>query len=298
VGTDLVGKILGGQETHAAPPGTHTLLFWTMFWPGSVLAAFSLGWIWRNRGEQAVRFCLAWIIPSLIAFEIAVTKLPHYTMPLLPAVAVLVGGAVAAGGLARGAWTRWLLAANAFVPIVLAAVVLAILFRFQGTLPIGASVAAVAAILLAIAAIVAAIKGRAQESFRLIVASLFPLVVTILGGAIPSAERLWPARAMAEALPSLVSCADPAVAVSGFKEASVPFELGTATQLLEGPAAASFLGEGGCRIAFVDYRQEPAFLSRSAELGLRPVAGPTIVGLDLTLVRRVRLTSYQLAGGN
>jgi 4-amino-4-deoxy-L-arabinose transferase-like glycosyltransferase len=298
VGTDLFGKIIGGQESHAAPPGTHTLLFWTVFWPGSILAILALPWIWRNRGERAVRFCLAWIFPSLVVFELAVTKLPHYTMPLLPAAAALVGAAVTGGGLARGVWTRWLAGANALIPLVLSLGPVALFLRVEGTPPLGASIAAALGAALALMAIVSAARGRTGESFRLIVASLAAVVTLIFGGLVPNAERLWPARAMAEALPSIASCPEPSVAVAGFLEASAPFELGTETALGAGPAAATFLGAGGCRVAFVDFREEPAFLARAAELGLRPVAGPTISGLDLTLFRRVRLTAYQLQGGN
>ncbi|MEM1184857.1 MAG: glycosyltransferase family 39 protein [Planctomycetota bacterium] len=40
-------------------------------------------------GRRAELFCLAWIIPSWIVFEIVSTKLPHYTLPLYPAIALL-----------------------------------------------------------------------------------------------------------------------------------------------------------------------------------------------------------------
>ena len=97
VGNDLLGKVASGQEDHGAPPGTHLLLFFAIFWPGVVLAPVSVPWVWRNRRVAAVRFCLAWIIPSWIVFEVVATKLPHYPLPLYPAIAALIGGAAAAG---------------------------------------------------------------------------------------------------------------------------------------------------------------------------------------------------------
>jgi 4-amino-4-deoxy-L-arabinose transferase-like glycosyltransferase len=33
-------------------------------------------------------------VPSWLVFELAVTKLPHYVMPLYPAIAILIAGAV------------------------------------------------------------------------------------------------------------------------------------------------------------------------------------------------------------
>ncbi|MCW5777309.1 MAG: hypothetical protein KIS87_12800, partial [Phycisphaeraceae bacterium] len=41
-------------------------------------------------------FLLAWIIPAWFVFELSFTKLPHYTMPLYPAIALLAGRAVLA----------------------------------------------------------------------------------------------------------------------------------------------------------------------------------------------------------
>ena len=34
-------------------------------------------------------FALAWIVPSWIVFEAVPTKLPHYVMPLYPAIAIV-----------------------------------------------------------------------------------------------------------------------------------------------------------------------------------------------------------------
>ena len=38
VGEDMLAKVIGGQESHGAPPGYYFLLFWLTFWPGSMLA--------------------------------------------------------------------------------------------------------------------------------------------------------------------------------------------------------------------------------------------------------------------
>jgi len=40
-------------------------------------------------GRSAELFCLAWIVPAWIVFELIGTKLPHYTMPMYPAVALV-----------------------------------------------------------------------------------------------------------------------------------------------------------------------------------------------------------------
>lgn len=62
IGQSLLGKVTAGQQGHGAPPGTYFLLYWIMFWPAAGLALMAFPWVWQNRGEAAVRFCLAWIL--------------------------------------------------------------------------------------------------------------------------------------------------------------------------------------------------------------------------------------------
>ena len=45
----------------------------------------------RDRGAQ---FLLAWLVPSWIVFELVMTKLPHYVLPLYPAIAILIAGVI------------------------------------------------------------------------------------------------------------------------------------------------------------------------------------------------------------
>ena len=91
---DILPKLLGGQEGHGQPPGTYLLSALATLWPWSLLAPFVLVMGWRERRVPAVRFCLAWLIPSWIVFELIPTKLPHYTLPLFPAFALLTAKAL------------------------------------------------------------------------------------------------------------------------------------------------------------------------------------------------------------
>jgi 4-amino-4-deoxy-L-arabinose transferase-like glycosyltransferase len=102
---ETIGRSLSPREGHWAPPGYHVVLLPVLFWPGSlvtaaaVVGAFGSGFAgpaggWRARLRSGVAgspelFCLAWIVPAWIVFELVTTKLPHYTMPMYPAVAVL-----------------------------------------------------------------------------------------------------------------------------------------------------------------------------------------------------------------
>ncbi|MFL5044775.1 MAG: ArnT family glycosyltransferase, partial [Xanthobacteraceae bacterium] len=82
LGRDLLPKLFSGQEGHGAPPGFYFVLFWLTFWPAAPLAALSAPAVWAERWERPTRFLLAWLVPSWIGFELVVTKLPHYVLPL------------------------------------------------------------------------------------------------------------------------------------------------------------------------------------------------------------------------
>ena len=104
VGEDMLAKVIGGQESHGAPPGYYFLLFWVTFWPGSVLAGLAAPRVWQARREPGARFLLAWLLPSWAVFEAVITKLPHYVLPLYPAIAILIAGILEGGGLVTKRW--------------------------------------------------------------------------------------------------------------------------------------------------------------------------------------------------
>ena len=87
----MLSKFVGAQESHGAPPGLYLLLFWVTFWPGATLAGMAAPAVWRARREPGAQFLLAWLMPSWIVFELVITKLPHYVLPLYPAIAILIG---------------------------------------------------------------------------------------------------------------------------------------------------------------------------------------------------------------
>ena len=104
IGGDMLSK-LAAQELHGMPPGLYLLLFWVTFWPGAPLAAMAAPAVWRARREPGAQFLLAWLIPSWIVFEIVLTKLPHYVLPLYPAIAILTVGALERRVLSRS-WLK------------------------------------------------------------------------------------------------------------------------------------------------------------------------------------------------
>lgn len=104
---EVVVRSSTGRESHGAPPGYHLVLLVVLLWPGSLLTGVALARSWRRagrplrrfkvRGNNSELFCLAWIIPSWLVFELAATKLPHYPLPLYPAIALISARALMAG---------------------------------------------------------------------------------------------------------------------------------------------------------------------------------------------------------
>lgn len=115
---DLGQKLVAAAEGHDGPPGLHTAALPLLFWPGTLLLIPGI-WLaiskltpmrrngvdapksmradtalaWEEREASAWRFLACWVVPSWIVFEVAPTKLVHYTLPMYPALALMAGAA-------------------------------------------------------------------------------------------------------------------------------------------------------------------------------------------------------------
>lgn len=105
IGGDLLPKLKGGHEQHGGVPGYYAFTTWVAFWPACLFLLPGLAYSLRTaRGKndfsapiaKAARLLLCWSIPFFILLEITPTKLPHYTLPLFPALALMAGAATVA----------------------------------------------------------------------------------------------------------------------------------------------------------------------------------------------------------
>ncbi|MBO6091066.1 MAG: glycosyltransferase family 39 protein [Acetobacter sp.] len=92
IGKNFLGKISSGQESHGLWPGYYLLIFLITFWPGSYFTMRVLPVIWCQKHDLNVRYLLCWIVPHWLVFETIPTKLPHYVLPVYPAIAILTAG--------------------------------------------------------------------------------------------------------------------------------------------------------------------------------------------------------------
>lgn len=293
VGGDMLSK-LAAQESHGAPPGVYLLLFWVTFWPGAALAAMAAPAVWRARREPGAQFLLAWLIPSWIVFELVLTKLPHYVLPLYPAIAILTVGALERRVLSRSWLTRgsaWWFVIPALAATI--AVVGAIMLTRQPAFL--AWPFAAASMIFGLFAWWLYDDNHAERSLlNAVVAAMF-LAVAIDGVVMPSLNTLFPSAEIARALRNVV-CVGPKAAAAGFHEPSLVFMTGSATVLTDGSGAADFLNQGSCRFALVEQRSERSFVQRAEAIGLRYNVARRIDGYNISQGRAVSIAIFRSEG--
>ncbi len=92
LGYHVVERVTRGIEEHGGFPGYYIILTLGTFYPWSSLAPASMLSAWKaRRGRPEIGFLLGWIVGPLLMLEMIQTKLIHYYLPAMPALALLVG---------------------------------------------------------------------------------------------------------------------------------------------------------------------------------------------------------------
>jgi 4-amino-4-deoxy-L-arabinose transferase-like glycosyltransferase len=296
VGEDMLAKVASSQDAHGAPPGLYLLLFFATFFPASMLAGLAAPAVWAVRREPAARFLLAWLVPSWIVFELVVTKLPHYVLPLYPAIAILIAGAVESKVLSQRPWLVrgimwWFL-----VPIIVSIVAVI------GAVVIDRDLALLAWPFFAGAAVCGLFAWQlygadgAERAFMRATAAAVLMAFGVYAVVVPSLEPAFPSVALAQVLHDS-DCAHPVAASAGYEEPSLVFLAGTKTRFTDAAGAADFLRGGSCRFAFVDARQERTFALRADAIGLRYDPGPRIEAYNISIGKAITIAVFQSAAG-
>jgi 4-amino-4-deoxy-L-arabinose transferase-like glycosyltransferase len=296
LGQDMLAKVTGGQETHGLPPGFYYAAFWETFFPGAMLAGLAVPAVWRARTEPGCKVLLAWVVPSWIAFELVPTKLPHYVLPLYPALAILIAGVVDSHSLSHNRWlvrgTIWWFILMMVVALLLIALQIIVGQRL-GLLTW--SFAAAAVIFSLFAWLLYPVDGAEASLVRAAAASLM-LSVAAYGVTFPGLRGLFPSVDLANYMHS-ANCSEPVAIAAGFHEPSLVFLAGTSTNLGVGSGAADFLLGGPCRFAFIESHHERAFVQRADAIGLRYTTGPRVDGFNMNGGQKVSITIYRSERG-
>lgn len=299
VKSDLLPKLVSGQESHGFPPGYFLFLLTATMWPGALFVWHGIVWAWQNRWEWPVAFCIAWALPSWIVFELVPTKLPHYVLPLYPALALLAARAafaVAEGGIPR--FYKWdsRLALGAFAGIALAiggglvAMPIALDGRFSwaALVPLAVAIGLSAYVLMlchrarVVSALAAAIIGAAFI--------MGPAAQWVL----PGIETLWLSRSAERLVQKSAPTTKPTVAASGYHEPSLVFTLGRQTKLIAPEEIAKTMRGDASVLALIGADKERRFRAALAGDAARLKALGTARGFNYSKGNWVTLTLYRL----
>ncbi len=299
---DLLPRLRGSYQVHGGPPGYYFVSSAIAFWPGSLAVLPAVIVAYRRRAEAAVRFCLAWLAPSWIALEIIPTKLPHYVLPLYPALALLVAVVTSdvaadwrimmrrAAGLVGGvAW------ATTSLGLAIAAVALPIAFG-SGFMMISV-VPVIAVIAAVVSGIAFAREGRMRAALLSAVGAAVVFYAPLLRWEIPALQQLWNSQKAVAALNQTRGGNERPVAAVGYQEPSLVFLLDRPTALVDANSAAAFLAEHQDGAVLVDERMRPSFIEAAHHRGLAPHQTWAGTGLDYSNGDRVRLALFELNGG-
>lgn len=296
---DLLPKLISGQESHGFPPGYFLFLMTGTFWPGSILVWHGIVWAWRQRVRPEVKYLIAWVVPSWIVFELVPTKLPHYILPLYPALALVT--ARAAFALAEGGipdFKRWYstfgLSVAPTIGLVIAVGLVALPIGVGGGFEPVTLIPLAAALVGGAFALRYAIKGRLTASLVAGMAGAVFIMGPMWQFVLPRVDAIWLARSAKTMVERQITTRPlPAIAATGFQEPSLVFMLGTEIKLIRPEAIAAAMAKDPAMIALVGDRNEEAFKAAIAKTGITVRATDQRRGFNYSKGHWVTLKLYR-----
>ncbi len=297
IGKDMLSKLSGAQENHGGPIGYHSLIVWLMFWPAAALLLPGIIGVWRKRLHWQERFLIAWIVPSWIIFEFAATKLPHYVLPVFPALAIMAARAAidipATDVIIRRAGAM----IYAAVSLVAGGFILAFPYYLDEISVVPWAIPAAAAVTISGVFIATLFwRGRAYQGG---VAACFLAAVLswiVLEGIFPRLSSFTIAPRVSATLQEFnlhpLKNDAPRIVIAGYSEPSVVFLLGTETILTNGADAASRLANGDVAVAIIDRTENDNFQSQADSMQTPMDALAVIDGVNYSNGRALSLTVY------
>lgn len=301
-GHDLIDKIFNMQSfSHMwgfSLPGLYALIMPITLWPASLPFMLAIPYIWASRHDKDVRFCLAWLLPIWLMFELTLTKLPHYVLPMYPALCLLAMRWLFSGVRDTGhrLWNivSYLIFGGVSLGIALLSAVLP--FKLEGTLFYWALFAAT----FAFAACLAAIHLFRSKHTDLALAPLpvagFVMMLSLFGVMMPNLPHLFVSDAITRNLPVIEGCQEQRVATAGYSQPSIVFNAGATTELLNvGERLAVEMKRNPCLIGVVEREQKAEFLAKAKFFKLTPQLTGSVDGFSLGAGKFLNFEIYRSA---
>jgi 4-amino-4-deoxy-L-arabinose transferase-like glycosyltransferase len=179
-----IGRYLDPMQHHGGPIWIYVPALFVTFLPWSV---FLPGALRRSTDIEAYRFILLWAGIPFAFFSLAATKLPHYLLPIFPALSVLVAVEWNRRGSSEQSRRTWPLASLVAVTSLFPVGILLMSTRWPelASLPVVATVA----VLPAGALVAAALRRSPTAVFRTLLATMVLFVWLLAGVAMPRLDE-------------------------------------------------------------------------------------------------------------
>ena len=308
---DFFSKLESGQEGHGALPGTHLLTLSISIWPIATFLPCLILFSLQHRNNVIIKFLMCWILPFWVIIELIPTKLLHYPLPVLPAIAIL-----AIGGL---------LQFKSNIKKIKSALVRkfiymsSILFSFGGIILSGGifyisskfniendNILTFFTILLVLIAIVIFTLSHTlifnfKNLYLDISKSFYNILLAIIALAsifniinynfvLPKLDYLHPSYAIIKKLKKVKA---DAVASSGYHEPSLVFLLNGDVLLSDPHEVAIFMAEGKNNVALIEKSDLKLFLETTNDLNLKIKEISIVKGFNIAKGRHVEIYIFQ-----
>lgn len=297
LGHDFAGKLVGGEESHGALPGYYVILSTLTLWPATLFALPGIGAAIEARKQAGFRYLLAWAGASWLMFALVPTKLPHYILPVYPALACMAALWLMREDASetRGQkYLRWLACVQFVLGTIILAAGVAIAPQVYGT---GAPLWLTAlAVLGGISGLVAAALLLVRARFAALLAAAVAALIlypSLMWGTAPRLTKIWVSPRLAALVEKDSLPNDPPVVTAGYDEPSLIFLLGAGTRIAPGADAARIAAvQGG--LVLTDERQKPAFLKTLSGRGAKARAVDRLSGINYSRGKPVTITLYRV----
>ncbi|MCC6918418.1 MAG: glycosyltransferase family 39 protein [Alphaproteobacteria bacterium] len=303
IGGDMLSKAAGGQESHGGWPGTYLALVTATLFPASILLVPAAWRAARRRAEPWALFLIAWVVPAWIVFELVPTKLPHYVLPLYPALALVIGSYLTARRSGEPEQTPlWARIAHialwAVVAVALAAAITVIPYIYGGgTIRIADLL--LAPVILAAAGWLLSTVLRGTWSRVLPAAAVLAAVTCgiVFQRTLPSSEDLLVSPRLAAAAEAAGYRPGLPITAAGYTEPSLVFLTATDIRLAaDGADAAAFVAGHPGAFALIEQKEQPAFDRALASAGIAVDPIGTVAGFNYSRGRKVTIALFRERG--
>ena len=306
IGKHVVGRSLHPMEGHGADyfallPTYLFIVFlafypWTLYLPAAISALLG-----GRLGHPLARpVLIGWAVPVFVLVTLVATKLPHYALPIWPALALAVAGLLSAIErdalaprdllwLRRGVWFMF--------PAGLILCAMFGVWPWLTPLPavrLPADLVAVVALVVMLWAIHTHRRERHRDTVRIL--GIGMALVFLLGAALiqPAMERYKLARPFAETINERAGATTP-VALCDYDEPSLIFYLGREhVPLVSAPEVAAWARQRGAGVLIIREEGLRDLQAQCGDLHLQPIAQAE--GFNISKGKWVRLVALQRAG--